>query len=154
MKKAPLSPLQRLFLRGGLVVACAAVLQPVGHPTFAAYDPTQEAVYEAIVLTEAGGEPFEGKVAVAEVLRNRGWDTKGFIGIKRRDLQGWLDRNCNATEDRRLSRFAIDRALGGSNITFGATHFENVEAFGWPKWAKRMKVTAKIGRHTFFKAVR
>ncbi len=31
-----------------------------------------------------------------------------------------------------------------------ATHFENVEAFGLPWWAREMVVTAKIGCHTYF----
>ena len=33
----------------------------------------------------------------------------------------------------------------------GATHYENVEAFGVPSWAKRMRVVAKVGDHTFFR---
>jgi spore germination cell wall hydrolase CwlJ-like protein len=32
-----------------------------------------------------------------------------------------------------------------------ATHFENVEAFGKPYWAKDMVVVATVGKHTYYR---
>lgn len=114
------------------------------------YEKSKEGIYEAIVLTEAAGEPFEGKLAVAEVLRNREWRTEGFAGLLRHNLPAFLAKNRTPEMDREC-RLAVRRVLAGSNLSGGATHFENVEAFGWPKWARGMRVTAKIGRHTFLK---
>jgi spore germination cell wall hydrolase CwlJ-like protein len=31
-----------------------------------------------------------------------------------------------------------------------ATHFENIEKFGTPYWAKNMKKIGKIGKHTYY----
>lgn len=116
------------------------------------YASSKEAVYEAIVLTEASGEPFEGKVGVAEVLRNRNFRTSGFSGILREDLNDWLRRERRNGKTVQDSRRALRIACAGSDTVHGATHFENVEVFGRPRWAKGMKVTAKIGRHTFLKS--
>lgn len=40
-----------------------------------------------------------------------------------------------------------------SNLTKGATHWENVKAFGKPKWASKMKKTVTIKDHVFFAEV-
>jgi len=31
-----------------------------------------------------------------------------------------------------------------------ATHFENVQKYGVPKWAKKMKKVGKVGEHTYY----
>uniref|UniRef100_A0A6M3LN21 Putative cell wall hydrolase n=1 Tax=viral metagenome TaxID=1070528 RepID=A0A6M3LN21_9ZZZZ len=31
-----------------------------------------------------------------------------------------------------------------------ATHFENIEKFGVPYWAKKMKKIGKVGKHTYY----
>ena len=119
--------------------------------TGSGYDPNKEAIYVQVILTEAAGESEEGQVAVGEVLRNRHWSLRGFSGIRRPDLQRFLERQDAKTIAG--AKRSLLRARGGSYIAGGATHFENVEAFGMPWWAKKMRVTAKIGRHTFFKEV-
>ena len=48
-------------------------------------------------------------------------------------------------------KIVADLRTGSVDITNGATHFENVEAFGVPTWAKGAPVVAKIGRHTFWR---
>ena len=118
--------------------------------TGSGYDPSKEAIYVQVILTEAAGESEEGQVAVGEVLRNRNWSLRGFSGINRPDLQQFLKRQ-DAKTVAGIKRSLL-RARGGSHIAGGATHFENLE-FGMPWWAKKMRVTAKIGRHTFFKEV-
>lgn len=52
-------------------------------------------------------------------------------------------------EARQIERRVFEQ--DGPDITLGATHFEAVEKYGMPYWAKGMKVTVKIGEHTFFK---
>ena len=106
-------------------------------------------MYVEIILTEAVGEGEAGMLGVAEVLRNRHWSTAGFAGIRRQDKKHFL-QELNQ-ESRRLAGRCLQRARGGSSTVHGATHFENVEAFGMPKWAKGMKRVVKLGSHTFFR---
>lgn len=115
---------------------------------WAEFDPEKIDRYIAVVLTEAAGEGYRGKVAVAEVLRNRGWKTSGFCGLQRKNLPAFLKKNAR---QRAAARRAIRAALAGSNLSGGATHYENVRRFGKPKWASRMAVTARLGKHTFYK---
>lgn len=111
--------------------------------------PPPKALWEAIVLTEAAGEPFECQVGVAEVLRNRSWNHRGFAGIRRKDLRQFLSRQ--PTWVHAQVKKALRAAQQGSDLTRQATHFENVEAFGLPRWARRMERTARLGRLTFFR---
>ena len=95
------------------------------------------------ILGEARGEGYDGMYAVACALRNRG-HLKGVYGLRAR-----LHPN-----DLKLAPTALKawkNSLCGKDVTHGATHWENVEEFGTPFWAKAMTKTCKIGRHTFFR---
>lgn len=111
------------------------------------YDPSKEKTYVEIVVTEAAGEGKEGCLAVAEVLRNRGWSTQGFAGLLRNDR--FLARQPRSVLN--TARECLRIAESGSNTVRGATHFENIRAFGKPKWAHAMKEICTVGRHTFYK---
>ena len=137
--------LTRIWLSLGLLFA-GCQPSPALAQALAEYEQAKEEEYIAVIITEAGGEPFEGQVGVAEVLRNRGWNTQGFCGLRGHQLAACRDPVLRSRADR-----AITQAKNGSAITKGATHFENIEAFGWPKWSRGMVVTAKIGHHTFMK---
>ena len=143
------APLLRKALLGAVLGLGMASCHGSPAPAWAEWDQTKEETYVQIIITEASGEPLDGQIAVCEVLRNRHWSTRGFAGIKRPDLREWLSKQTPGTIDRALA--AYRRARAGSQITKGATHFENVEAFGTPYWAKGMTRVGKIGRHTFFK---
>lgn len=102
----------------------------------------------AVILTEAVGEPYRGQVAVAEVLRRRG-SLKGFCGLKRKDLDEWIKKQ--GTKAYRRAQRAW-RQSSTTNYSNSATHFENVQSFGTPSWAKTGVIqTAIIGHHTFFR---
>ena len=135
-----------LALAGGLFLASC---EGSPAPAWADWNSNLEETYVQIILSEAAGEPMDGQIAVCEVLRNRHWSTRGFAGIKRADLRKWLARQAPEAFDR--AGTAYRRARAGSQLAGGATHFENVEAFGTPWWAEKMTKVAKIGRHTFFK---
>lgn len=124
------------------------VILLVCRSCYAEYDPKMEETYLAIILTEAAGEPFEGKVAVAETLRNRNWRTTGFSGVQRRDLKKFIQNNSRWKSD---ARHALRLALAGSNVSQGADHFENTMVYGVPKWAKGKRVVSVIGSHTFWR---
>ena len=116
-------------------------------PVYAEYNPAKMDLYVDLVLTEAAGEGLRGQIAVAEVLRNRDWNTRGFCGLRRRNLRSFLRREAF---QRSTARRAVRIALSGSNLSRGATHYENARRFGTPRWAARMTVTTRIGRHTFY----
>lgn len=100
------------------------------------------------ILGEARGEGFEGMLAVACALRNRG-HLKGVYGLK-------------APIKEKLSpevRKAAAKAWKDSrrrDVTHGATHWHNLRREGSVYWtrSKKMKLTAIIGRHYFFEELR
>lgn len=129
-------------------IAAAGWLACAGQPAFAVgYDPKKMDLYVNLVLTEAAGEGLRGQTAVAEVLRNRNWNTRGFSGLRRKNLGSFLKAEAR---QRSNARRAIRAALKGSNLSGGATHYENVVKFGRPRWASKMTITTRVGRHTFF----
>lgn len=109
-----------------------------------------------VLLAEAAGEGKEGMKAVYCAMRNRANLEKISIekafykycaGSRRKDLDRFVER-----QPKHLRKAAKKIAKGKlKDIVGGATHFENVEKFGMPYWAKKMKITKKIGHHTFFK---
>jgi len=112
---------------------------------------TVQPPYWQVIMAEAVSDGYQGMYAVACVIRNRGGDLHGFCGSKRKDISLFCNRQ--GGKFMRQAR-EIERTVfkdNGPDITHGATHFEAVEKYGMPKWARGMKVTAKIGEHTFFK---
>ena len=113
----------------------------------------QSAIWK-VLMAEAVSEGYDGMYAVACVIRNRGGGLHGFCGAKRKDLTAFCNRQGKRviSLSRKIERLVFE--LDGPDTTGGATHFENVEAFGTPYWAKDMIVTVKIGQHTFFRSAR
>ena len=107
--------------------------------------------YWKVIMAEAVGEGYDGMMAVCCVIRNRGGNLNGFYGAKRKDL----DDFCKRQGQRYIVQAkAIERAIFEENAqdtTGGATHYEALERYGVPYWARSMQITCKIGRHTFFK---
>lgn len=107
------------------------------------------------VAGEAIGEGERGMEAVAWVYKNR-LDKKmklGCVASKRKDLEKWLNKQPRLALEK--SKDIVDKVYSkvSKDPTDGATHYENVEAFGLPYWVKKdkMVITKKIGHHTFFK---
>jgi len=117
-----------------ILIICAGMAQAGEIP---------EDVAVRVLIGEAGNQGEIGMVAVAEVLRRRG-STKGFYGLKAKHVDqqpAWVWE---------MARKAW-RASKASNYTQGATHFENVKAFGTPYWAKNMEVVFSHRDHTFYR---
>ncbi len=98
------------------------------------------------IVGEAAGEPYKGKVAVAEVIRRRG-NLKGVYGLKAPHVKrepAWVFQQAHKAWKESVK----------TDYSKKATHFENEKAFGRPAWAKRMQVTARIGSHTFYREAR
>jgi hypothetical protein len=106
------------------------------------------------IIGEATSEGYIGMYAVACVYRNRleKGMSLGCVALKRRDLDEFVRREGRKAEF--IAKSIIEEVFkeNGKDITKGATHYENIQKFGIPKWAKKMVTTVFIGSHTFFKA--
>lgn len=103
-----------------------------------------------IIQGEAPNEPFEGKIAVAQVvLKRAGWDmdkvkevifAKGqFDGVRTR-------RFYHPTSE---DYYAAVQAYLGPKIV-DATYFANARTATDHSWLRRLKPIKKIGNHTFY----
>lgn len=99
------------------------------------------------IVGEASDQSFEGMVAVGEVIRRRG-SVSGLNGYK-------------AMSSRKESPEVWDKAREAwrfsetTNLSKGATFFENIYDFGFPESWDREKFVcvAQLGDHWFFKEV-
>lgn len=113
-----------------------------------------------ILIGEAADQGPLGLQAVAEILRRRN-TTSAFSTLRRKDLDIFIERQVVwyrkvlKKDLRAMARDAWEKSAR-SDLTRGATLYENVEAFGFPKSWDRSKVirTVKIGDHTFFREIR
>ena len=111
----------------------------------------EEIPYWKVLLAEGANQGEPGMTAIACVIRNRGGGLDGFMGAKRKDLDDFCRRQGKSAISlaKKIERRVFKE--GAPDSTFGATHFENVERFGEPYWAKDMVKTCKIRNHTFYK---
>ena len=123
------------------------------------------------VYGEARGEPFEGQVAVAWVIRNRaerpGWWGRdvGQVCLKPSQFSCWLanDPNRDVITSVNPDNPVYRRCLGIAALvlsgdledpTEASTHYLTVDRPEWavawpPKWARDMRKTVVIGGHQF-----
>jgi N-acetylmuramoyl-L-alanine amidase len=129
---------------------------------------SEEALAVITIMQEAAGEPYEGKVAVAEVIRNRmnkKYASDGTVsGTVLRPLQfsGW-----NAKDPGRIRAVRSDsddkvvkecirawhEALAGTDMVKGAVLYYNPSIITEPPdWALPDSATqvAVVGQHHFF----
>lgn len=105
------------------------------------------------LIAENASEGYLGLKVAALVYRNRlekGMPL-GCISIKRKDLDEFV--KAEGLEMALLSKRVLKEVFEEycEDITGGATHYENVEAFGKPYWEKDMIILGKIGSHTLYK---
>lgn len=115
---------------------------------------------------EARGETDEGRIAVAEVIRNRTmqrYSSQGTVAstvLWPWQFSGWNTRDPNRTgaamlDDADPSVVACGRAwdvaAAGSNLTQGAVLYYNPAGIPVPPpWVAQSRRTVVIGRHHFF----
>jgi len=105
------------------------------------------------IIGEAVSEGYKGMYAVACVYKNRldkGMPL-GCYAMNKKNLNSFVRQQGKRYEEiakRIIWEIFIERK---EDITEGATHYENVEKFGIPYWAKGMTKIKKIGCHTFYK---
>lgn len=100
------------------------------------------------IIGEAENQGYDGMLAVACAIRNRG-TLQGVYGIKApRVVQ---KKYSPKTYAKALKAW---RASSDCDVTNGADHWENVKAFGKPKWAKTMKLTYVCKDHEFYRGAK
>lgn len=119
------------------------------------------------VFQEAEGEPYEGKVAVAEVILRR--TKRKFMSdgtvigtcLRRLQFSGWNDNSPN-----RIRSLQIDTSVPavndcvrawieadkGSNLVPDCLHYYAHKIVS-PPWTEGAEVVATIGNHTFVRGV-
>jgi len=124
-------------------------------------------ILNALVVGEADNEPLLGKVAVAQVIKNRMADERWPDAWKEVMLQPW-QFSCflpaflrpEIFEHRwhslawRECRFAAFGVYNGylRDVTKGANHYYNPKLVQkTPKWARGEDPVVEIGQHLFFK---
>ena len=131
------------------------------------------------LVQEVRGEPLEGQIAVAWVLKNRLADgrwgkTLSSVCLWHAAFSGWwcprqadgkpyYDPNfayaCGLQDDDPMVEHMLEilaevlPADPAIDPTDGATHYCNLDVVS-PPWAQGATQTVKIGRHTFFKNVK
>lgn len=126
-----------------------------GNRTFSA---SELDLLARLVQAEAGGESYQGQVAVAATILNR-LDSPRFpntiSGVVYQVVNGYyqyspvLDGRINqpATDS---ARRAAAEAISGADPSWGATGFYNPRKTT-NQWVRQQPVTVTIGNHVFFK---
>lgn len=145
-----------------VIIAILALAEKASAIT---YDPCPYAndVIVATIIMEAGGEYHIGALeAVYEVIKTRARKrnkTLAQICLQRKQFSCWNGKanGMKALEDtiaqvKKHPRWKIAEKILGSNTNFtnGADHY-HADYINKPYWADSMTVTAKIGRHIFYK---
>ena len=109
------------------------------------------ALLALMVQSEAGSEPFDGKLAVAYVAMNRA-DQSGrdLVSVLQEPKHFALNPRARVSE---ASWFAARMAFTRQqpDPTHGADHFYNPLVKPHPTWYDERYMTVRIGRHTFLK---
>ena len=104
-----------------------------------------------MIQSEAGLEPFEGKVAVAYVAINRvEMSGQAIETILRQPRQFAIFPRVVVSEDSWLAAKTV-LARRQPDPTRGADHFYNPIVKPWPAWYDERHITARIGRHNFLR---
>lgn len=131
---------------------------------------SEEALAVITIMQEAAGEPYVGKVAVAEVIRNRmqlKYASDGTVSgtvLRAKQFSGWNTsdpgriRNVRADDDDEVVRECMrawEEAKHGSDTVKGAVLYYNPDPRlvpVTPDWAKphSAKQVAEVGHHVFF----
>ena len=124
-----------------------------------------DAALAAITIwQEARGEPYEGKLAVAEVVRNRmraRYASDGTVAgtvLRPRQFSGWNSEDLNRIPSVKLDdgdKVAADCIRAWTEATEKNTDVARrallyyAPALALPAWAKACVEVARIGRHVF-----
>lgn len=105
-----------------------------------------------LINSEAGNEPFEGKVAVANVVLYRSKIEKESIRkiIYAKEQFDGVDTNSFMNFPNNESIDAAQRAINGEKVLDNAYYYANLNLCS-PSWATEKRFLCRIGDHWFFK---
>lgn len=107
------------------------------------------------IALEAAGEPLNGQIAVAEVIRNRSSKRhQSFFTVVTAPFQFscWSGHHRKLTASEiRSAELAWERSAT-SNLTHGATHYHTITCK--PYWSRSVAPVVVIGNHAFFNNIR
>jgi N-acetylmuramoyl-L-alanine amidase len=124
-----------------------------------------DALAAVTILQEAEGEPYAGKLAVAEVIRNRTiehYQSDGTVAgtvLRTFQFSGWNSSAANrvrcgkADDDSPMVRDCLKawhEALEGSQTVSGALHYCRGDITPQPEWIARCRKVAEVGAHIFY----
>ncbi len=136
-------------------------------------DLSPQTVVALTIFGEARGEPIEGQIAVACVIRNRVKDKRwpdDYAGVclQRLQFSCWNEHDptyaavMRAAEKARHAQYepamlqcmwiaqgVVDNAV--LDVVRGANHY-HADSIGAPSWSDKMMLTAKKGHHIFYRA--
>ena len=127
-----------MILGVALIVIC-----PVSEAYTSSVPFTKENIIRGIV-GEAEDQGYEGMLAVAEAIRNRG-TLHGVYGIKSErltDVEPWV-------WDQAARAYLASQT---SNTVLGADHWHNTAREGENYWTRRYELMVVIGDHHFYKS--
>lgn len=99
------------------------------------------------IIGEAENQGYTGMLAIACAIRNRG-TLRGVYGLNapRVKNQRYSKKTYEMAQKAWFASYRVD-------VTNGATHWENIKAFGCPKWVKACVETFRYKDHIFYKTI-
>lgn len=128
------------------------------------YPQREKEFIAAVLVLEAASEGAQGMQAVINVIQNRaGHNNRLLYRVARHP--GSFSAVNNLSTDTAIARakkqvaifkmaleLASDAVSGQlTDLTQGATHYDNVKRFGKPYWARSYRQVAVIGNHVFYR---
>ncbi|GMT15559.1 hypothetical protein PFISCL1PPCAC_6856, partial [Pristionchus fissidentatus] len=121
-------------------------------------------VLKKTIWLEARGEPHEGQVGVAYVIKNRananrdywGGNTIAGVCLKPQQFECWNNRKPEDTHPKGEGyedydgwvKDVLDGKIG--DPTKGAQYYNNPDKEGYPAWTNNVKKGVKSGNHQFY----
>jgi len=119
-------------------------------------NPNDRACLVNNVYHEARGEPIEGQIAVAQVTLNRAKETKMNVCqvVNESGQFSWVGKNKKIVnrEAKNDIEQVVQLAVKGYRVreVGSSVSFHN-NKIARPRWAAKMRKTATVGSHTFYK---
>lgn len=135
-----------------LTMAAVTVFLVVGLAIVCFSEPTHEESIDkksavCAIIGEAENQGYQGMLAVAGAIRNRG-TLKGVYGVNSPRIKKHLySKKIFLLAEK---AWAVSASL---DITNGADHWENISAFGCPQWVKKCVETFRYKDHIFYKEI-
>jgi hypothetical protein len=132
--------INKMILIGLVSVGMFPVKAQAAHCHISDHDAT------LAIIGEAEDQGYKGMQAVAHAIRNRG-TLKGVYGLH----APRVTKKLFSPSTFHNASLAWVGSKTEQDFTHGATHWEAVQRYGFPSWARNMIATIKIKDHTFFK---